>query len=75
MNPDRPGARVTGMSGPTTIRLLCEIDAPGDPIRGRLIDEHGVATSFRGWIELAAALGSLVDAADPSEPARGAPDE
>ena len=36
-------------------RLTIEIE-PGEPIRGRLVDEAGATYSFQGWLELSATL-------------------
>jgi len=36
-------------------RITIELD-PGEPIRGRLIDEAGDEHHFRGWLELSAML-------------------
>jgi len=36
-------------------RLTIEIE-PGEPIRGRLVDEVGATHPFQGWLELSATL-------------------
>jgi hypothetical protein len=46
---------------PTSIDVRCEISYLDEPIRGELSDGEGRSVPFRGWIELSAALTSLVE--------------
>jgi hypothetical protein len=41
-------------------RLTIEIE-PGEPIRGRLVDEAGATHPFHGWLELSATLERVRD--------------
>lgn len=56
------------MSSPNSIDLRCRIDRMAEPIEGRLSDELGRSRPFRGWIELAAALTSFAEGAEPEQP-------
>ena len=46
---------------PASIDVRCEISYLDEPIRGTLDDGQGRSVPFRGWIELSAALTSLVE--------------
>ena len=37
-------------------RLVVEVEADADPIRGTVTDEHGNASAFVGWVALISAL-------------------
>ena len=65
------------MSSPDSLDLRCEISSFEEPIRGRIGDERR-SLAFRGWIELAAALTSLVEDAKRQQsqtPEEGNPHE
>jgi hypothetical protein len=47
-------AKIAAMSRDAQ-RLTIEIE-PGEPIRGRLVDEVGATHPFQGWLELSATL-------------------
>jgi len=53
--------------------LVLEIDPSNDPVSGWLSDEHGTRRSFSGWLGLAGALETLIDA--PGERAADEPGE
>jgi hypothetical protein len=46
--------------------MTLAVDFASDPICGRLSDEHGT-WSFCGWLELAAAIQSAIDAGEVEE--------
>lgn len=60
--------------------LVLRIDPEAEPIVGRLDDERGAGREFTGWLGLARALETLLDAAEgrpanrpplsPSDPCR-----
>ena len=41
-----------------TITVVIEVDLNGEPIEGRLLKPAALATSFRGWLSLAALIES-----------------
>lgn len=49
------------MSSSDPVEFSGEIDSFEEPIRGLLRDGQGRAVSFRGWMELAAALTALAE--------------
>ncbi len=55
------------------VRLGLELVGGSEPIKGSLVDGSGERRAFHGWMELAAVLEALLDAAEPtggwSEPA------
>jgi len=66
------------MSSPGSLDLRCEIASFEEPIRGRVSDERGRSLPFQGWIELSAALTSLVEDAKRQQtqtPQEGNPHE
>jgi len=52
-----PGVHTRSMDAPLfSSRLVVEVEADADPIRGTVTDEQGNASAFVGWVALISAL-------------------
>jgi hypothetical protein len=53
-----------GPGGEPPLSMRLELDPAAEPISGRIGGQDGTgAVSFRGWLELTAAIGSLLEEA------------
>ena len=57
--------------GPRHLHVDLEFEVGSDPIRGRLAVNPKAARNFQGWIELAAALESVMSSPAEAEPQVG----
>jgi hypothetical protein len=52
------------MTSPTTVDLVLRIERTDGRVRGTITLNSGEVDGFSGWLELTAALASMIDAAE-----------
>lgn len=60
----------TGIVMRVVIRILCEVEAVGDSLTGRITRRGGEIREFTGWLGLLGALQAMVADAAPAPPDR-----